>query len=180
MSNSIWQIIASTPWWVFVIFFYLLRMGYLATKPRVITLSAMLMFPLLLAMGSFTTIFYYLSFTLDHILIWVAGFLLGIGLGYIHYRFLNIKAISNTQSLYITGSWSLLLIILLIFGIKYYFGYEIAINPNLFAQKEYAFSLLALYGMLTGFFAGRLSYAANCLKNGPFLTEEELQEKLSL
>jgi hypothetical protein len=172
-ENSIWQIVAGTPWWVYVLFIYLMRLGFYATKSHIIPVKKIFIMPMIFLVLSIVSMFG-MALNAFNLSIWVASILVGAVLGWLQYKALRIKAVKNKASLYVPGTWSLLIIITLIFSIKYYFGYTISIDPNVLMQPQYTAWILGLYGLFSGLFIGRLTYALRCIKVGPFVMEEAL------
>lgn len=168
MTNSIWEIIANTPWWVFLLFGYLLWVGFLATKPHQVHIKTLFLFPAFLFIFSLISLISF-HFSVTTILIWLGAMLLGASLGWLHYQSLRVRAVQNAQKIYVPGTWVLLFIIIAGFSAKFYFGYEIAINPEFSFQPTYYIAMILLYGLLTGLFFGRFLYARHCLKFGPYL-----------
>ena len=171
--HSIWETAANTPWWVYALFIYLVRLGFLATQPRIIPVKNLLLLPTLFVLFSLFNLYSTVQVTALHLLVWLGALCLGCLLGWLQYAALKIKAIKDEAKLYIPGTWTLLFIILIIFSIKYYFNYESAIEPSALTNSSSPWVLL-LYGLFTGLFIGRMSYAFRCLKYGPFVTESSL------
>lgn len=57
-----------------------------------------------------------------------------------------------------------------VFIAKYYIGFSLNIDPQLFLNPDHAVFIALLYGLLTGFVLGRLGYGLRCMKSGPYLT----------
>lgn len=82
--------------------------------------------------------------------------LVGSLFGWWQVKRLDIKIDKKSSLIQIPGSWDTLLVILIIFAAKYYFGYEKATNSVLAAQLNFKVSMLVLSGVCTGLFLGRL------------------------
>ena len=61
------------------------------------------------------------------------------------------------------------MIILIIFFTKYYFGYQIAVDPQLLTNTPFELSMLLVSGITVGLFIGRLIYYSYRLICGPFV-----------
>lgn len=168
MIDSIEEILADTPWWVFLLFTYLMWVGFSATKPHQVHIKTLMLFPVMLFVFSIMSLFA-AQFTVGHFLLWLSALGLGTSLGWLHYQSLRIKADKHTKKILVPGTWILLLIILCVFIVKFYFGYELAIHPHFIFQPKYYIGLLLVYGLLTGLFLGRFLYARHCLRAGPYL-----------
>ena len=58
------------------------------------------------------------------------------------------------QLLEVPGTWTTMIFILIIFSAKYYFGYQLSVDPELINQIHFEFLLLGVSGVLTGLFTG--------------------------
>ncbi len=174
MTNSIWEIIADTPWWVYVVFFALMQAGFTATKPRIISIKQLYLLPILFLLFSFIALAR-IQLDLTNFFLWLGAIMFGTGLGWLQFRALKIKAIKNEAKLYIPGTWSVMVIILIAFTLKYYYGYQLAIDTRLILSPKFAGWLSLAYGLFTGLFVGRITYAHRCLKTGPFMAENAVQ-----
>ena len=56
---------------------------------------------------------------------------------------------------HLPGSWLPLLLILIVFTLKYAIGVQLAMQPALAHASGFAFVVTALYGLLSGLFAAR-------------------------
>ena len=84
--NTIWDIISDTPWWVFVLFVYLMQIGYQATKPRTIHIGRLLILPVLFITCSSVTILTTMHFSFFNLAIWTGTLLLGSALGWLQFH----------------------------------------------------------------------------------------------
>lgn len=173
MTTSIWETVANTPWWVFVLFTYLVIVGYLASRPRIVPIKKLVILPTLFIALSCFNIYKVFTLTNEHIVIWLGMLVIGFGLGWLQFKKLNIKAIKEQAAIMIPGTWTLLLIIVLIFSLRYYYGYQLALNPNIFNDPKTANILLSAYGLTAGLFSGRLAFAWRCLKVGPYVKTQQ-------
>jgi hypothetical protein len=152
----IWQTVIHTPWWVYLLLVYLIIVGLKASKSRIIPFWKIFVLPtifLSISIQNLTTIenIEYLSISS-----WIVAMLVGSLFGWWQVKRLDIKIDKKSSLIQIPGSWDTLLVILIIFVAKYYFGYEKATNPVLVAQLNFKVSMLILSGVCTGLFLGRL------------------------
>ena len=154
--NSIWQTLINTPWWVYLLLAYLIKVGIQASKTRTVELKKLFIIPTVFTLISIHTLLY--SFAIDAltILTWFAAILTGMVLGWIQIYQYKLKIDKKNGLIQIPGTWSTLIIIMIIFITKYYFGYELAIDPALAQQSTFEMSALLISGICTGFFIGRL------------------------
>lgn len=167
MTISIWEKIAETPWWIYVLYISLIYIGFLGTKARIIPIKQLFILPGMFLILSFCSM-YLMHLTLFALMCWIATIVLGMGLGWLQFRIFKIKAVKDEAKLYVPGTWSLLVIILIIFATKYYYGYELETNPQQLLSPKFAAILALIYGFFTGLSIGRASYAMRCLKVGPY------------
>lgn len=97
------------------------------------------------------------------------GMLLGYGQGY----WQRIEVDRQRLRLRIRGTWSTLIIILIIFFTKYYFGYQSAVDPRLLTNTAFELSMLLVSGITAGLFIGRLIYYSYRLFCGPSIDIED-------
>lgn len=154
--NIIWQTLINTPWWVYLLLAYLIKVGIQASKTRTVELKKLFIIPAVFAFMSIHTLLY--SFTIDAltILTWFASILIGMVLGWIQIYRYKLKVDKKNVLIQIPGTWSTLITIMIIFIAKYYFGYELATDPALAQQTMFEMSALLISGVCTGFFIGRL------------------------
>lgn len=153
-STSIWETIANTPWWVFVIFFYLTWIGLLATKPSTIRINQLLIFSIIFFCGSMVCLLT-LQFHLITLLFWLAALGIGIASGWLQFSFTKLTFLKNENKLQVPGSWNLLIILFLFLATKYYYRYELALIPNMLSNPFSQQILIIIYGAITGVFVGR-------------------------
>ena len=84
--NMIWETLTHTPWWVYLLFFYLLKIGYDATKTRVVSLRKLFILPtifLAISINTLLTSFYLSPAT---IIFYLISLLLGVCAGWLLVR----------------------------------------------------------------------------------------------
>lgn|GEM_PF-1323183 len=166
MTNSFWQTIAATPWWVYLFSAYLLRLSIVATQPRSIPVKTLAnALSLFVALSVFMLIALYQNITLAHLSVWVGTLFLGTGLGYLQFDRAKVKAMKETASIHLPGTWLILVLLILFVLSKWYFDFPLHVTPQYLLSPAYTLWCLFLYGLLTGIFVGRFIYAWYCLKN---------------
>ena len=163
--GAIWQAAVHTPWWVYLLLCYLIAVGIKASKVRIIPLWKAFVLPtifLSMSIQTLTTIE-----TIEHLSIgsWIVAMLVGSSFGWWQVQRLDIKIDKKRSLIQIPGSWDTLVVILIIFIAKYYFGYEKATNPVLVTQLNFKISVLVLSGGCTGLFLGKLCCYMSHYKN---------------
>lgn len=154
--KDLYQIVINTPWWVYLLAMYLIKIGINATKTRMVSLKKLFLMPLIFILMSVHTLIEY--FTMNSFAISVLGFAMGIGilLGWLQVFRYSLKVDRQRALIQIPGTWSTLGVIVIIFTAKYYFGYKLALDPTLAKEMNFAISLLGVSGVCTGLFLGRL------------------------
>lgn len=155
--SSIWHLLSDTPWWVYVIFIILINVGVKSIKNQVIPLGKLFIMPAVFTAFSLHTLISSVAFNYVNIAVWLGSLLLMAVVGWLQIARYPIKVDRENYLLKLPGTWSTLLIVLLIFAIKYYFGYQLASKPELLGEPAFEMSLLAVTGFCTGYFLGKLS-----------------------
>ena len=156
MTDTIWQAAIHTPWWVYLLMLYVLIIGIKASKGRIVSLKKLCIIPVIFIAMSIHTLVTSFKITPFSVTTWLMTILIGTLLGWLFiYRFT--LRVDKPHSLIETpGTWSTLIIIIIIFATKYYFGYELGTDPTLAKHLGFEFSLLTVSGLCTGFFVGRV------------------------
>lgn len=162
----IWETAIHTPWWVYLLLSYLIAVGIKASKARTIPFWKIFVLPTIFLSMSIQTLMTIENIEYLSLGSWVVAVLVGSLFGWWQVKRLDIKIDKKHSLIQIPGSWDTLLVILIIFIAKYYFGYEKATNPVVVAQLNFKVSMLVLSGMCTGLFLGRLFCYMNYYKNG--------------
>lgn len=152
----VWQTAIHTPWWVYLLLIYLITAGLKATKPRVIPFWQVFALPIIFLAISIQSLMTLENIEYISIGSWIAAMSVGSLFGWWQVKRLDIKIDKKSSLIHIPGSWDTLIVILIIFIGKYYFGYEKAVNPLLLAQLKFKISMLVLSGVCTGLLLGRL------------------------
>jgi len=88
--------------------------------------------------------------------LWGISIFIGTRIGQWLVRRLDIKVDKKCSLIQLPGTWSTLITMSVIFIIKFYSGYESAVNPWHFEQIEFMLSIVAVSGLLTGLLIGKL------------------------
>ncbi len=148
-------ILKNTPWWVYVLFIYLVIMGLKATRTRTVALWKLFILPVLFSWMSIHSLIS--SFPIDAFSVstWGGAILIGTFFGWLQMHRSKIDINKQKHQITLPGTWWTLILILLIFATKYYFGYQLGVDPTLKYQSHFEFSMLAVSGIITGLFIGR-------------------------
>lgn len=171
--NILLQVFQQTPWWVFPLFFYLMKIGIDATKPRIFKIRYLFILPVVLLAFSINSLLFLFSVSLVTLAIYFSFLLLGAFIGWALVRNLKLRFDHIHHLIGLPGSFTTLICILAIFPSKYYLNYLIATHPGICATIEFAILHIGLSSAYTGLFLGRLiGYLIHRSRS----THENLQE----
>ena len=153
--NAIWAAAAQTPWWVYVLFIFLVQRGLVASKPQVISIIKLTILPIVFIALSVHTLMTAFHVNATVIVAWLVSVILGSVIGWFLIRNHEFKVDRKNLLIRLPGSWITLVLILIIFVSKYYFEYQLGSDPALENQTGFEFSMLGITGICTGLFVGR-------------------------
>lgn len=154
--NAIWAAASQTPWWVYVLFIFLVQRGIKASKSQVVSIKKLTIVPLIFIALSIHTVMTAFHVNTTVIAMWFVSIILGSIIGWLLVRNHQFKVDRKKLLIQLQGSWMTLILILAIFVFKYYFSYQIESDPALANQTGFEFSMLGATGICTGLFVGRL------------------------
>lgn len=154
---GILSFLQGTPWWVFLIFAYLIIMGLRATKKNVIPIRRIFIVPIILIgmkCYSFLSILRHGSVFVLVSMFLQYSLLLGFG-GFIGWSFaqkIQIYSLKESNSIVVPGSLHMFILLMLLFSLKYYVGYMIALGDteNMYVQLITRAILPVMTGILLG------------------------------
>lgn len=152
------QILSHTPAWVFVLFFVLLALGYLASRPRTLSRGRAAMLPVAMTLLSAYGVVSAFGYRATGIAAWMAG----MGVAVLFNRILRLprgaRYAPATQSFALPGSWIPLALMLVIFFTKYTVAVLLSFHPTLLTHISFVASVSLAYGVMSGiFFASALT-----------------------
>jgi len=154
--TAIWQALTHTPWWVYLLFFALLKVGFDALKVRVIPLKKLIVLPMVFLVLSINTLITSVQINPSTLSAYSLSLLLGSLGGWLLVRKLDLKFDKRRGLVKLPGTWTTLILIMIIFSSKYYFGYAKAIDPTRVQDTLFEITMLSVSGISTGLFLGRL------------------------
>lgn len=159
MLDTIWettyQTLINTPWWVYVLIVFLIKLGINASKTNIVSLKKLFIVPVVFTFMSIHTLLTSFQVNLLTLSTWTGSILIGIFLGWLQIYRYKLRVDKQHFLIEIPGTWSTMIIIIIIFVAKYYFGYQLAVDPHKANQTGFEFSMLAISGTCTGLFIGR-------------------------
>lgn len=154
--KTIWNIAIQTPWWVYVLLIYLITIGILSSKTRTVSMVKLLILPVIFMYLSIHTLVVSFQINMFSVSTWIVSIVIGVIFGWLLVYKQQLKVDRKHLLIEVPGSWQTLILALLIFSSKYYFGYELDVDPNLAEQTVFEFSMLSISGTITGLFIGRV------------------------
>ncbi len=103
--NVIWQALTHTSWWVFALFFYLLKIGVDTIKPRVINIKKLFILPGIFLAISINSLLFSFPITFLTLAIYVIALITGIVGGWILVRNLKLSFDHNYHLVKVPGSF---------------------------------------------------------------------------
>ena len=120
--ENLWKIVSGAPWWVYVLFAYLVSIGIKSTKPRTISIKRLLLLPLVFVSWSFYGLYRKLLLGLFSLIpLWIIFLLVGAYLGIKEVHLWKISKNRHKREITIPGNYSTLILMLLIFILKFLF-----------------------------------------------------------
>ena len=160
VGDALWY----TPWWVYLIFVYCVKVGLKSAQPGVVSIWKMMIIPLVFVGLSLESVFSH--YVLSSMVLSTYAMALGVGilLGWYMVSRLAIDVDRDKKLLRLPGGWSTMVIIMIIFFSKYYLGYEMSQDPEVLTNTHFEILSLAVMGVTAGMFVGRLLGYAYCLR----------------
>lgn len=165
MSYTLWEYIAETPWWFYLILIGMFRVAYLTTKPRFIFIKPLFFSQVMYIIFITIVFFSMIKLSLPNMPIFLS--LLGLGslFGWLHFRFKQIKVIKDKSQFYIPGTWLFFISLFILIPAKYYyFGSQVTMDMNLFQQEKWIPLIYGFSGMIIGLAVGRTFYLLQAVR----------------
>ena len=127
----------------------------------------MLAMPIIFTCLSLETV--YNNFTIDAfvVLTYLGALVVGLLVGMAYAKMIGLEADSQKWLLKFEGGWSTMILVMSIFVVKGFFGYEIDADPQLLNNTTFEFWMLSVSSFVTGMFIGRAVYYYMRIKKGP-------------
>ena len=151
------QILAHTPWWVYVLFAFLVSRGIRACRPADVTLYQLALVPALLTGWGLTDLARRYGADLAACAPWLLALAVGIAVGAAILRGVPVRDDRGRGIIHRPADFTVLPLILLAFAIKYSFAVAAAISPGLLHEANYRLADLATSGLFAGIFVGKFA-----------------------
>jgi hypothetical protein len=149
------EIVRHTPSWVWLLLAVLLWRGYGMTRPQRVTQSRAAMLPALFTALSLSGVISTFGAQPGALLCWASGLVLSAYEVQRHGAPKGARYLAQNRSYELPGSWVPLLLIVLIFVVKYGVGIQLALHGELRQVELFVLAVSAAYGALSGVFLGR-------------------------
>ena len=165
LSGAVWNIISQTPWWVYLLFFYLFSIGIRASKTNIVHLYKLFFIPLVFVFFSIHTLVSTVTIDIFTLTTWFCAILIGSVLGWFQLSKYKLIIDKKNKLIQMPGTWTTLIFILIVLTMKYYFSYELAVDPTLAEHTEFEIAMLSTLSVFTGLFIGKLLYVIHCFSS---------------
>lgn len=156
MSNF-WDAINGAPWWVWVLLVYVVIIGIKSTKPRTLPIKRVVLLPLLFVIWSLYSLYQKAVLGFPSLIpVWIVFLALGAYLGVKEVHAWRFSKDRGQGTITIPGNYSTLVLILLIFALKFFWGYFYATRPEIPYWIYFSDTLTS--ALVTGFFVGRAGF----------------------
>jgi len=149
------QILKGTPTWVFVLFFALLAIGYLQSRPRTVTAARLAILPAAFIGFSLYGVVASFGPRPTELLAWASGIGASVLLGRAFKPGAGARWIDSSRSFHVPGSWIPLALMMAVFFARYAITARMAMRPALAHLPVFAILASLAYGLLSGMFLAR-------------------------
>lgn len=149
------DILVNTPWWVYLLLVVLIQMGVRASKTGVVHLGKLTIAPLIFTYMAIETLVNNLVLTPYVYSVFAGTLLLGILLGWIQVSMQSLRFDKAKWLIEVPGTWTVMLVIIIIFVAKYYFGYALSVDPNVIHNSFFEVMFIGVTAVCTGLFIGK-------------------------
>ncbi|MCB1114668.1 MAG: hypothetical protein KDK62_07925 [Chlamydiia bacterium] len=149
------EMLRGTPWWVFLIFGILVKIGLDATKSHRAPIGKLVIMPGGFFILSLVQLLKSPHFSAELLASFILALLVGAYGGFRLVQNKDIRFDAKKGLVYLPASWVTLTLVLTIFSAKYYFGYQLAAHPELEKDTHFAMQSLGTSGVCSGLFIGR-------------------------
>ena len=154
--DGVIEALNQTPWWVYVLFFYLLSRGLKAWRGGDIALWKMAVIPGVFTVWGLTTLVTEFPITVGSVGFWLAGTAVGSAVGWLLAMRADLQVDRARRLVRKAGSPLPLILMLGIFSFKYATGTMLAVEPSLATLPGFYLPELAITGLIKGVFLGQL------------------------
>lgn len=155
MYETLLDTLVHTPWWVYVILVVILQIGFKSAKTSTVSLYKLCIAPIIFTGMAIETLINNLALTPLVSGTFAATLLIGILLGWWQVARQQLQFDRKRKLIKVPGTWSVMIVILIIFSTKYYFGYELSVDPEAVKNTTFEIAFISVTAICTGLFIGK-------------------------
>tara|TARA_R110000868_G_scaffold362686_1_gene624883 strand:+ start:24777 stop:25325 length:549 start_codon:yes stop_codon:yes gene_type:complete len=167
MPNTLYEILTGTPIWIYVVFLYLLLIGVMSLRARVVKFYQICIMPIVFATLSMHTLAVAFGFTYLASGSWLGSVIIITILSWRLIMKLPIKVDREHLLIENPGNKITLIVVMIVFVAKYYLGYRMKADPTLVDDVVFKWVVLVVSGACTGLIFGYLKAYYKMLETFP-------------
>jgi len=149
------QVVLKTPPWVYALFIALVGFGLSQTRTRAVHERVVAIPPVAMTAYSFYGMTLAFGLSAAGIAAWAAGFAAALGIGLTLRRPQGVRYLPAAGRFEMPGSWTPLVVILIVFFARYFLAVTMGIDPTLRREAGFMVAASFVYGLLGGVFPAR-------------------------
>lgn len=165
--DHVWRILAGTPWWVWVLLVVLVQRGIKALKPATGPLWRFAIIPVIFLAWGISSLIADLGLTALSVGGYLVALLVGTGLGWAMMTGVALRVDRERGLVRVPGGPATLILILVIFIVKYMIGVWLGMDPAVVARTWFVLLDCGVSGLVAGMFAGRFAQMARRYRTAP-------------
>lgn len=170
MFDTIYNAAVNTPWWVYVLLIVLIQVGIKASKTGTVPLGKLFIAPIIFTAMAIETLLGNIDLTTDVLIGFAVALLIGIGLGWWQVSMQSLRVDANKKLIEVPGTWTVMVLVIIIFATKYYFGYELSVDPYIIHNTWFEVVFVGVTALCSGVFIGKLGCYMKRLYKDPQTT----------
>ncbi len=156
--ETVRMVLTQTPWWVWVLFLFLVSRGMKALRGGPRPLRKLVVIPLVFSIWGLVELFSRHAYTLPSLLMWGGTLAVGMAAGWALVSRQTITVDRQAGTLVLPGDPSTLILVLALFLGHYILGFLLAMDPQVGQHAPYALVAAALSGGASGIFVGKFAF----------------------
>jgi hypothetical protein len=153
--DTIKYILMGTPWWVYVLLVVMVKAGLRAAKGGVVPLLKLLILPVVFAVFAVQSWLSGFSNNALFTQVFIGSMVIAAILGWVYVRLQKIRVDRKHWRIDLPGTWTTMVVIVIIFASNYYFGYKAGVDPAIIKNATFDVAQLIVSGLCTGYVVGR-------------------------
>ncbi len=150
----LWAILSGTPKWVYALLIFLLVLGFIQSRPSKVKIKGLFLIPTFWTCISCYSIYTTHGSTLIGFTMWGVGILAAVGFGHVASIPKGAFYTKEDDTFFIPGSWTPLILMMIIFLTKNFVGASQAINKEHPLDYTNGISFILITSFIYGCFSG--------------------------